>query len=1210
MGLYVDYYRRAIETYATGLKLVLGGTGLGKTSSLAELLNSDDYPADTKFIYVANRIQLLNEMAAQLHDPRHYVQQRKDADQLHAVLIDGTLNELLQQPQLPALLDEYRRQERLPATTLADLHGKADRFGRAWAMGQQGVGLLDLSDLASEALKPLKELLALARQLAAAPLLPRQRIEQAAAQELTALAVWPRLFPYMQFQADANCRLFLLTVQKAFHGVFDGRRTVRLGRWEKPAEGRYVFVLDEFDFLENDLLDLLAHDKEVRDPFGLVQTFYERLCRRKLTHPQYLAHRPEWRPIRKMMEDIRARIDELADKRIDFPAVTHFDTNEEELRGRAIFQSNRSLVQKPVYLHPATPRQHSFTLTAEAGGPNAFLLFDVVTRAVKDIIRLFNRLQAEHEDIYFEVLRQCFGGTDYLREIRQVSQIGAQYELCETSYGSLLTNGFGLYEIKMDTSQLTDPDEVGVLYHSLNDSPEAMLRALAGQHLVFGLSATAHIQRVLRNFDWTGLAHPGRPADSFGPLPNTPADEADVLHANACKAGARQNTITHEIVEPLRVSPSEPKILFGDQLAAMAHADPAYFGKKAGALSHRLGRVQHVFGLLARLAAQDPAELAAGPTHLVFLSSLRQVQRLLDAGGDEDGWFGATRHPAAGDKNLRIYDVWCRDETRQHRVACTVALYDARFGQELRTDPTLHAQYNALFWAGRPVVVITTYPSAGNGVNLQYYRRAIDFETRHDETRRDDGKRDFQFLHLLEAPYYYFSGVEPQATASEQHAAIKRDVYGVLKLLYAKRLTTAQASGLLGQIRQLNRYNAEYLHTTDGVLNQFSVLVQALGRIERVWQPMPAQRLYLARDVYGVLARVAADPALAAERENYLRYASGNMQTLLPAIEHKEKKDRKDADGESHDLRRANDAARDAIHRLVLELEHFKRTGEGDVRQRWQWLRDDVLRHDLPRPLRPGEALADKPRPNQLARIRGTFRSDYLREGKLLINHEMHLVPPGTHSPEFRPWDLNAAYRPVNSQLGSPLATHFRVRGYELAFVESGTYLLPYVYQSILVGAIGEEVIEAVLKSRHIKATSAAVPDAVFEVADLRLENRPIYIDCKNYGNRTLRQFPLPPDDPFYHPNLNEAHFKERMVSKWRQLSQATPTTPADPCRLVVMNLRHDEDSALGFYDEHFERVPDWAAARIVVLTGTLKPDPADADDLLTLACERLLTHF
>jgi type II secretory ATPase GspE/PulE/Tfp pilus assembly ATPase PilB-like protein len=56
MSLYADYYRRTIAEHTTGLKLVLGGTGLGKTSSLAELLNSDEYPTDTKFIYVANRI--------------------------------------------------------------------------------------------------------------------------------------------------------------------------------------------------------------------------------------------------------------------------------------------------------------------------------------------------------------------------------------------------------------------------------------------------------------------------------------------------------------------------------------------------------------------------------------------------------------------------------------------------------------------------------------------------------------------------------------------------------------------------------------------------------------------------------------------------------------------------------------------------------------------------------------------------------------------------------------------------------------------------------------------------------------------------------------------------------------------------------------------------------------------------------------------------
>ncbi|OON65470.1 hypothetical protein [Hymenobacter sp. CRA2] len=1203
MSLYTQYYRRTITEYQTGLKLVLGGTGLGKTSSLAALIKSGEYPADVKFIYVANRIQLLREMAEQIENKRWYIQQQKDADQLALVLDNRSLQEFLHHELTPKLLAEYRRLEHLPATSLNELHNKIERFDRARHMGAQGAGLIDLGDLASDTLKPLKGLLSLARQLAISTPQLRQELDQRQAQTLADLPVWPQLFPYIHFQADDECRLLLLTVHKGFHGVFDGQRTMRLGRWERQSGWRYVFVFDEFDFLENDLLDLLAHDREVRDPFGLVQTFYERLCQRKLTHPHYLTRRPEWQPVKQMMLDIRDRIDSLQSKHsIKFPEITHFVTDEPELQGRAIFQSNRSLVNRNVFLAPDAPRPNSFTLTADKkeGGHNAFVLFDVVTRVVKDIIRLFKRLQAEHEDIYFEVLRQCFGGTDYLQEIRQVNQIGAQHELCETNYGNLLTNGFGLYEIETGRSQLTDPDEVALLYLSLNDSPEAMIRALAQRHLVFGLSATAHIRRVLRNFDWSGLEHAAAPGTSFAPIPNTRDDEDDVRHANSCKAKRRQNTITYDVVKPL-----SSNTRFGEQLSGMAHADPTHFGHQNGALPHRLRRVQHFFGLLTRLAALEPDELADSQSHLVFLSSVKQVKRLLDLGGDEDGWYGAVaRQNAAGDKNLQMYDVWCYDETRQRRVSCAVALYDAQFGQELRDDLALQQQYNALFWTGQPVVVLTTYPSAGNGVNLQYYQTPADYETNNN-----NGKRDFRFLHLLEAPYFYFGGVRQTETAAEQHAIIKRDVYGVMKLLFAKQITVGQAKGLLGQIRNLHLFNSQYLRTEDGILNQFGVYVQALGRIERVWQRMQPQKLLLDRQVYGAFEQVAIAPDLAAERENYLRYASGNMATLLQAIGEEATRERIALEDELHDLRRDNDAARAAIHQMVLDLEQFKLYRQpSDARQRWEWLRADVLRHDFSRAVISDEELPERGRPSQLRRIRGTFRSEYVHEGRLLINHELHLAPHDTRSSEFAPWDLNSVYRVFNNHLSSALATHFRVRGYEMAFVESGTYLLPYVYQSILVGAVGEEVIEAVLKSyAHIRATSAAVPDELFEVADLKVDGRPIYIDCKNFGARTLRQFALEADDLLYHLKLNEEHFKERMVSKWKSLNQHTHSTGTDPCRLIVMNLFHDEASKLDFYNEHFEPVSDWAQARIAVLTGTLNPHSTDNSDLLTKSCETLL---
>lgn len=62
---YVDYYDRTIQNHSAGFKLVGGGTGLGKTSAIRKLITLPAYQ-DRKFIYCANRKQLLEEMAQEL----------------------------------------------------------------------------------------------------------------------------------------------------------------------------------------------------------------------------------------------------------------------------------------------------------------------------------------------------------------------------------------------------------------------------------------------------------------------------------------------------------------------------------------------------------------------------------------------------------------------------------------------------------------------------------------------------------------------------------------------------------------------------------------------------------------------------------------------------------------------------------------------------------------------------------------------------------------------------------------------------------------------------------------------------------------------------------------------------------------------------------------------------------------------------------------
>lgn len=1192
---YTEYYRRAIAEHPTGLKFVLGGTGLGKTSSLGALLHSPDCPPDVKFVYVANRVQLLDEVAEQVSDLNLHVQQRQDVDQLRDAVADGTLDGFFNLPLTPKLLEDYNRLNAASPIELTVLTKKTTQFKRLQRYSEfELADVIDFTDLAREVLRPLKRLLTHAVRLSEQPPVTGQLITQRQAADVMAHPLWYTLFPYRRFQIDPDVKLLLVTVQKAFRGLFDGRRSVRLGTWPAPASGRYVFVFDEFDFLENDLLKLLSEDREVSDPFGLVRTFQERMKDQKLSHAGYLTQKPSWQAIREQLTEICNRVDALQTTHgIDFPNITHFVTRDNAIRGKAIFQSNYSLVTQPVFLRDPSSRPNSFDLTTNKTGKSAFVLLDVVNRAVKDIVRLFKRLETDHEDIHPELLRQCFGGTDYLREIRSVKQIGRHHEWCETNYGHLLANGFGLYEVRTDRSQLTDPDEVEIRYLSVNTSPEAMMREMCRVHLVFGLSATAHVQRTLRNFDWTGLAHPLSPDQSFQPLPITTADEDDVKRANEAKAAVRNNAVRFEITEPLPLGTA-----FGQQLESIADRSGAVFGE-GERKTHRLRRVRHFFGLLLRIAQRQPTEGTVRQTHLVFLSSVKQIGYLLgEVKSDEDGWFRSTpRSLSASLPSLERYDVTYRDEETGRHLDYHVVLYDARFGQELRKDPALEEEYNALFWDGKPVVVVTTYPSAGNGVNLQYFLTRADFEA-----NRREGKRDFTHLHLLDSPYFYFSGIRPENSNAENLAAIKRDVYGIMKLLHAKRaLSEAQALGQLHHIRRLNLFNKQYLALPDGVLNQFTVFVQALGRIERVWQPTDDQTVHLDKDVYGVFERFLTERDMGTERRNFLRFASSTLRLLLSAMERHAGAHRDALEDELLDLNRINERARQAIHQMVADIQRFRQTGQpNDVRKRWQKLREDVLKHNV-------EA-------SSLGEIGGVFQTSYARDGQLHINRQRQIAPPTVQSHEFERWDLNAVYRPLTVVKNTALSNHFRVRGYELAFTNTGRFLLPYVYQAILTGAVGEEATQAILRMRGVMASGETIPDALFEVADLRVEDRPVFIDCKNYGTRTLRHFALPPDDPLHQPTLNEPHFKDKMVAKWkllhRHVKQVERTATDEPCRLIIFNLVSDDEGALRFYNAQFEAVGTWDDARIAVLTGALKPQPPGPKDLLTPACNTLISHL
>src|SRR4051812_17230710 len=84
MTSYFDYYVKTITEHTTGLKLVGGGTGLGKTSSIPGVV-TNALPLERKAIYIANRLQLLEQMATAM-DPKTVIMLPRDFEVVRLTL--------------------------------------------------------------------------------------------------------------------------------------------------------------------------------------------------------------------------------------------------------------------------------------------------------------------------------------------------------------------------------------------------------------------------------------------------------------------------------------------------------------------------------------------------------------------------------------------------------------------------------------------------------------------------------------------------------------------------------------------------------------------------------------------------------------------------------------------------------------------------------------------------------------------------------------------------------------------------------------------------------------------------------------------------------------------------------------------------------------------------------------------------------------------
>lgn len=1225
MSHFLNYYQNTIDTHSTGLKLVLGGTGLGKTSSIKTVLKQPENEGKS-FIYIANRIQLLEELKDDLREEfkqEIFVHQRSDFEILLEIIKENgqdKLKELFDNDIIKNYFN-YLEFTKNRISKIADVK-KALNFIASNSNNLSFVKSSEGNELIRERTRIMmnffKNIVRVTKQVKEYSIsvdITNEEKEKYDEIELNKLkkikagfsirdydilvanAIILKLFPFIDFKTS-NKKIFLVTLQKAFYGFFDGSHSVNLyhlNNDNRKKNGGNIIFLDEFDFLENDLISLLAKDLEINYPFKFVQEFYLAMTRNKLPYQNFLSKNDSQRQLKEDIDNVINRISQLSrDYGINYPEINHFICNEPKIKGKSIFQTRYTIFDKVFYLEEPEGREGTFNLTFERNksikGATAFVLFNTVNRSVAEIIRIFKEIEITEPSLYKSMMRYCFETSDtFQRILRSVKQYPLYPKKTDSNYDKLQYNGFGLYEIH-DLQDEYDPDEVYLRYYAIFTTPEKVLLGLAKNNLVFGLSATAEIPRLVKNFDIRWLQ------EQLGNNYIEPSKhdiESCIQQANVDKAKLRENTI-----QVIKASSLNPKVelqknIYGFIEEWVKEKPKDDFGNLIfgnGRMKHRQNRLKNFLSTLFWILENKNIEDRKIDTHLLFYSTFKQIKWFFDNKKD-----GTNRRLWNIEEKLSEKDgIWFSYyEINMCEQDFIVVFYDAEKGKDIQKESTSKQKYYGLFRQQKPVIVITQYASAGNGINLQYHSPDI----KDEKMGSKKPEKDFHNIHLLDLPFYFFSKFEEDKEQSEKNATIKTNIYYLAKLLQANGgITKQQFKGYLGNIRDSGSFNRSYISTPDGMLGQLSIIIQALGRVERVWAKMENQTIRLEDSVYNVLEKFVTDKAYFSIRERLKNYFSNNLQEAFSQIAENYKKQGREIEIiKQEDLQRIDEACRESIRRLLDNLNLLRRNPNNpkanEWRREWNSLRDKVLNHDFV----------------ALEKYNCVFQTDYYDyiEKALWIDEDKNLVPKDKKNSNFKPWILNSVYDLVSQN--DIITTHFELK-FDRGFNNHGKFLTPYAYQCILSGAIGEESVKAILKKQDIELNDDEIPNELFEFADLKIKGKPFYIDAKNYSDSTLMKFSLDERDPLFHPKLNEDYFAKKAIEKLKQIQVYHYTKDA---KLIYINAFGKEDRPRRYYDviddELVDVQFDYDKAKIIIIFGMLnKNEP----NILLEGFQTFLNHL
>ncbi|MCU0440705.1 MAG: hypothetical protein MUC49_22655 [Raineya sp.] len=968
--------------------------------------------------------------------------------------------------------------------------------------------------------------------------------------------VW-KLFPFIQFENDSGTYMLLGTIHKFCYGFFDGKKTRKITYLKN-----YVVFLDEFDFLENEILKAIATEEPLNNPLIFIKIFLERF--KKLGDNLWKQDGAE--PIRKDLQRVYNDILNINKKQnIHLHELEDFTFDEVGKQKLVVFQTKRTIPNRNFYLK-IQENSWEISYKKDKGTLDPNKLFSLIYQKKQEILNILKKGEEKYPKVVGYIIHEVwdikndYEESAYRRYIENITFL----QQAKTSNSPLTdfnySTGFSLIEMENSDSSM-DPQKANLNFIEIDSSPELFIKDLSDKNLVFALSATFDIDRVVKSFNQDWLKQ------QVNFIEPTQEDIELVKRIKNKKKITRGTTVEFAPNTIIQDDENFWKNILNDLSDFKFFDDVA----KEDDNGNRKERLSKLLGCLDWIATKSKNK-----HHLVFLTSFEHFKKLLEGSKIEDFIYEKVKNKISLNilsGGLKSYQIsW-------NTIKINIILLNAEEAKKIEEDKTLFNQI-----INDPnvdkAILITQYQTASNGINLGY-----EVEELSDGVFKSVSK-DFTGIHLIEKPYYWFD--------TQNNTETKKINFWYLWKLYDKQLLNKGRFKYLLEKSDNDTLNHVYQSLSDALYNNLAIFYQALGRIERRWESVPLVEVTLGDDV----VKIFLDFFKNHEHKEVFQRRKPLLATTITLIQEKLHEHIDDLflyleDEEKQQISSENLNSKAIIQKLLEEIEkvksgkyHLYPDKAKEIINIWQKIRHFTLERNL-------EAVIDVEFNKNL--FKGDkiyfnksfcfYKDGHLYENKYHLDEKTYTVYSKKQIviENCYPVDRNHAYKFISKN--TVIKKYFDTNCFALKNSPNEKYIFtPYIEQAILYGAIGEESIKALLEHHKIFLEEAS--QDLFEVFDAKVCDLPLYIDFKNFSSHTIDKFAIDKTDVLYDEDFNAQTFLQKIVKKIHLIEKTLGSSDA---KYIVINLIDYNDSFQNnLLDISLNKVSTLKEAKIIVVPGII----------------------